>query len=164
MTATLVELMQPFAQSIWAKCELLRGNGLDASKTSVLRDAIKWDIKIASNLRAPSQSQAARQVAEGRAVDLSALTWGYQPSVDPGRETFALEHFRPVSQLRDRCLALSSAEQVLDVLVNELEVVWVLRTEDNKLNELGYRSNRPSPELAYKDAGIVVIREPRAGR
>jgi hypothetical protein len=39
------ELMLLFAETIFAKAELVRSQRPDRTQTSVLRDAIKWDIK-----------------------------------------------------------------------------------------------------------------------
>lgn len=50
----------------------------------------------------------------------------------------------------------SSKEEVENVL-SRAKTIWILREEDQRLSSLGYKSNRPDPEKAYKDAGIVIV-------
>ncbi len=124
-----------------------------------LRESISDDIKKASNFHPHKMSKRARQAALALKpqIDLSRETWHEQHRFDPGRERFLVEHRATVSSLRARCLEQGSAEAVLDVLLREIEVVWILREEDEKLNELRYRSKRPS--TAYDDAKIEIWNE-----
>jgi hypothetical protein len=152
------ELMLLFADTIFAKAETLRNRRPNKAQTSVLRDAIKWDIKIASNLIAPRTSEAAAAIANEREIPLTTLTWGRQPKHDPGRATFILEHYWTVSSLRDRFVAepLMSAKDIQHVLVHELTIVWITRDENKRLNA-SHRAKRPDPEEAYRLARIVIV-------
>lgn len=55
------------------------------------------------------------------------------------------------------CYAASCTAEVLDVLKGKIVVAWILKEEDIRLNELGFRSKRPDPEGAYRAAGIKLL-------
>jgi len=128
---------------------------LTEAQKSRLREAISDDIKKASNFLPHGVSEAARATAMKSGIDLCSFTWHQQNRFDKGRKTFVVEHFRPVSWLRDRCTEASSAADTLRILVNEVVVIWVLRSEDKELRRLGYRFKRPNPHKAYREANIV---------
>lgn len=148
--------MAPFATAIFAKAVALRTLELEPRHKSRLSESISDDIKKASNLHPHRMSKGAREKAlslDGR-VDLAVMTWHQQESFDPGRELFIVEHRATVSALKQRCLRAKSVEGVLDILEKEIDVVWILRDEDEKLTELKYRSKRPP--TAYEEAQIEI--------
>jgi hypothetical protein len=147
--------MQPFAVAIFAKANALENRALEPSHKSRLRESISDDIKKASNLLPHKMSKRAHKAASQLQppVDLRKKTWHEQHSFDPGREFFLVEHRNTVSSLRERCLAQKDVEGVLGVL-SEIDVVWILRAEDEKLTELKYRSRRPP--TAYAEASIEI--------
>ncbi|HKY34444.1 MAG TPA: hypothetical protein VJN18_00780 [Polyangiaceae bacterium] len=149
-------LMAPFATAIFAKAEALRTLDLKAAHRSRLSESISDDIKKASNFHPHRMSKRARQKARGFAapVDLTEMTWHQQESFDPGRELFIVEHRATVSSLKQRCLNAANVEGVLDILEEEIDVVWILREEDEELTRLKYRSKRPAS--AYEEAQIQI--------
>ena len=149
-------LMAPFATAIFAKVEALLSLDLKAAHRSRFSESISEDIKKASNLHPHRMSVAARSRALrlNPPVDLAAMTWHDQDKFDPGREIFILEHRATVSSLKRRCLAAASQDAVLDVLEAEIDVVWILRDEDDELTRLKYVSKRPS--TAYDEAKIEI--------
>lgn len=46
-------------------------------------------------------------------------------------------------------------EYIKDLLRNRY-VCWVTKEEDQRLKKLGYNADRPNPEQAYREAGIVI--------
>ncbi len=161
---SLRELMTPFARAILAKAGALREylNDLSHSQQRRFLESIGDDIKKATALHPHDMSVAAAEEAARRGVDLTAKTWHDQPRFDPGRKTFIAEHMVPVSALVYACTQQSDIEGVLNVLVNRLRVVWLLRDEDKSLTRLGFRHRRASPEQAYQAAGIrIAIRADR---
>lgn len=151
-----------FSESIFAKVKLLKRPTLPAKYRARIRESISDDLKKVSNLVTPEASRAALDAAVPLDVDLFRMTWHDQHQFDEGRKEFLLEHVRPVSALRDRCVAAGTLEGVFEVLKSELRVAWILKDEDDELTRLGYRSKRPDPDAAYRHAKIEVVRQPTA--
>lgn len=148
-------ILEAFANSIWAKVELLQTNSLEKRELLRVKESISDDIKKCTDLTPPRVSLAAREEAMRREVELDCLDWQDQPRVDPGRQVFHREHVIPVKSIRDRCLVAESANQIIDAL-KSAKVAWILKSEDRKLNQLGFRTNRPDPADAYRKAGIIL--------
>jgi hypothetical protein len=100
------------------------------------------------------------KAAARRKINLCSKNWHDQPMFDPGRRAFHLEHFVPVSAIRNACLEERSEAGILKILRTRLQIVWILKTEDAKLTRLGYRSRRSDPEAAYRAAGIEIAGQP----
>ena len=144
-----------FARSIFAKSQLLESTDLTPRERARVREAIAGDIRKFSDLRAPEASDAALALAETLGVDIRRFGWHHQYKFDPDRRQFLLEHVVPVREIGDRCCAAASEAEVANCLA-EARVAWILRTEDEELRRLGYRSKRPDPAKAYSDAGISL--------
>ena len=43
-----------------------------------------------------------------------------------------------------------------EILNTRIKVVWILKEEDKKLTELGFKNNRNDPRSAYLSAGIEM--------
>lgn len=150
-------VLKAFAEAIHAKAALLQRKTLPPAYRARVREAISDDLKKVSNLVVPEASKKALREARTLGVDLYAMTWHDQPSFDGGRDVFHLEHVRPVSVLRGECLASASANEIIEILRTRLRVAWILKAEDNELTRLGYRSVRPDPDKAYREAKIALI-------
>lgn len=83
------------------------------------------------------------------------ITWVNQPRYDPGRKNLLLEHKNPLEEIWKKILIEPSKTE--EILSEYNVVVWVSRAEDDRLNELGYRSNRPDSDKAYAEAGIKIL-------
>jgi hypothetical protein len=110
-------------------------------------------------------SKAAQAEAKRRGLGkLTDYAWHDRAKLvgDDGRKVFAWDHYYTVYDLRRRMKELvkdsknATEKQVLAVLRLSC-VAWILRTEDQELNRLGYRSRRPDPDMAYKEAGITLL-------
>jgi hypothetical protein len=148
------EYMVPFATAIFAKKTALPS--LSGAYASRMRESIKDDIKKASNFHPHDVSVRAHQKAQSlpTRVELKDKTWHDQNTFDPGRELFLVEHMRTVSSLADACIKAETESQVLDILTDQLSVVWILREEDDELTRLKFRSKRTDD--AYEAAGIEI--------
>jgi hypothetical protein len=144
-----------FARSIFAKSQLLESTDLTLRERARVREAIAGDIRKFTDLRAPEASDAALALAKTLDVDIRRFGWHHQYQFDRGRKQFLLEHVLPVGEIRDRCCAAASEEEVAECLA-EARVAWILRSEDETLRRLGYRTKRPDPAKAYSDAGISL--------
>jgi hypothetical protein len=120
-------------------------------------EAISDDIKKCTNFIRPKVSRAARDWATRLGIDLCAMNWHDQPRFDPARRKFHFEHFRPVSLIRSECIEKCSETEILEILKTQLTVVWILKSEDVELRRLGYQSNRPDPDKAYREAMIELV-------
>lgn len=150
------ELLRPFALSIHAKVAAIRALELTADQRARVRESISDDIKKCTNFVSPRVSVAAMKAAARRKkkIDLWSRNWHNQGTFDRGRRVFHLEHFVPVSAIREACLGERSETGILELLRTRLQIVWILKAENAKLTKLGYRSRRPDPEAAYRAAGI----------
>jgi hypothetical protein len=109
-------------------------------------------------------SEAALAEARERGLDLYAMTWRQQEKHDPKRRVFHLEHVVTVSAVVSRCFT-DTEEQIFDLIAGEsLQLAWILKKEDKRLNELGVRSLRPDPMESYRQAGIVLVRHSDSSR
>jgi hypothetical protein len=156
---TVDELLLPFAKSICVKTtayKTLKGN-LTASQRARMLEAISDDIKKCTNFVLPKVSRAACDEAARLGIDLCSKNWHDQPRFDRGRKIFHWEHFVPVADIRTKCIDSCSESEILEILKSRLCVVWILKSEDEELRRLGYRSIRPDPETAYREAKIELI-------
>ncbi len=158
--ASIEQLQQPFAESILAIVSALRNLSLASAQRSRLLEAVSDDIRKYTDLLTPVVSVAAKSAADRLRIDLSTRGWHDQSKFDPGREVFFFEHMTPVSKVRDECLKATSVEQILSILREKLRIVWILRVENEKLNALGYSSDRADPAAAYHHAGIRIVGDP----
>jgi hypothetical protein len=152
-------IFKPFACSIRAKARALRENELTRSQRARLLESISDDIKKCTNFIAPEVSRAALKEATNIGIDLCLKSWHDQPRFDRGRKNFHLEHYIPVSDIRQECLDAKTELKILKTLKNRLRVVWILKSEDAKLTQLGFRSKRRDPKIAYRNAGIELVRK-----
>lgn len=107
-------------------------------------------------------SEAAQRKADRLGLGkLSEYTWYQQTTKmgDKGRKTFHWDHFVTIKELRRALLNLDrpTEEQVREIL-RRASVAWILKSEDRKLNQLGFRADRPNPHAAYRKADIRPIR------
>lgn len=101
-------------------------------------------------------SRAAIDAANKIDMPISGTDWHTQKKFDPTREIFHYEHCNPISVLVDR--VLKSTENIEAILADNV-VCWILKSEDKKLNEHGYKSNRPGGwKKCYHDCGIEPVR------
>lgn len=154
----LRDLLHPFGISVHAKAVALRELQLSTMQRSRLRESISDDIKKCSNFVVPEVSDAARRQALALEVELDDMCWHDQGRFDANRSTFHFEHVQPVSVVRELCLSAPSAEVVTQILLANIRVAWILKSEDEKLTGLGFRTKRPDPDEAYRAAGIVLRR------
>lgn len=98
-------------------------------------------------------SKAARLKATELGIPLEKMTWANQPRWDKGRKIFAYEHMVPVNVMMRAVMA--NPEQA-EAVLRGARVAWILRTEDQKLNDAGFKSDRDDPVKAYESVGIEV--------
>lgn len=153
---TLRDLLLPFGVSVHAKATALRELHLTQMQQARLRESISDDIKKCSNFVVPEVSDEARGQALVLGIELHDMCWHDQGKFDANRSTFHFEHVRPVSTLRELCLVAASADATTEILLTNIRVAWILKSEDAKLSALGFRSKRPNPDDAYYAAGIVL--------
>jgi hypothetical protein len=158
---TLHDVMRPFVAAIVAKRPLLHLALSDRQRRRTL-ESISGDLRklgdvVTPTLIAPLVSIAARAAAERKGIDLCQEDWHSQTRFDPGRSLFHVEHVTTVSALREMCLHAPSEEVLVHSLTAGIRIAWILKDEDAKLTQLGYRSHRPDPDIAYRQAGIDLV-------
>lgn len=122
-----------------------------------LKESIDTEIRKYTDVIKPKVSQKANEIANKMGIDLTTKDWSSQNSFDKGRSTFHFEHYYPVKQITDDCLACHCIDDVCRVLKEKTMVVWILKSENSTLDGLGYKSNRPNPKEAYAKAGITIL-------
>ena|GEM_PF-1288440 len=111
----------------------------------------------------PCVSVKAQELAVQMGVgDLSQYGWSVQKSKmnDPDRSLFHFEHILTVSDLVDRLLSLGSNPSYESVIsmIEKADVAWSLKSEDQLLNENGFKTKRPeNPQNAYETCGIKLV-------
>ncbi|MBF0405756.1 MAG: hypothetical protein HQM10_00260 [Candidatus Riflebacteria bacterium] len=150
-------ILKAFSRAIFCKVLAIRNTFQDNRFRVRIMESITMDIRKYSDLIPVSVSVAANNKAKEMGIDLKQKRWQDQNKFDKGRKTFQLEHFRTVKEIRQKCIEANNEEEVEILLRVEPKVVWILKDEDERLSRLGYRSNRPNPQLAYEAAGIVII-------
>lgn len=163
--AVVDELLKLFARSVFAKVTALRSLSLNRNQRKRLRSSITAELRACGGLlypevRTPEISVAALREAELISVDLRAHTWQSQSQFDKGRRLFHWEHVDPISCIEAACAAAGSEEAVLEILRTRFRIAWILKREDRELTRLGFRSDRPDPEEAYRAAKIVLVKHP----
>ncbi len=151
------QVIEAFSHSIYAKIKLYRSNVLDDKGSRRLLESISFDIRKFSDLLIPRYSKAAQEKASSFGVVLSDISWHDQTKFDKGRQIFHYEHFIPISEIRALCIKSNSEEEIAEILRKKPSVIWILKDEDKRLTELGYRSNREDPVKAYWEAGIEIV-------
>ena len=111
----------------------------------------------------PQVSAKAQKVADQKEIgELSQFGWLDQKTKmnDLDRSTFHFEHILTVSDLVDILLKLGSEPSVDDVksIIEKADIAWILKSEDQVLNEKGYKNKRPENPLdAYEICGIELV-------
>ncbi|MBE6532029.1 MAG: hypothetical protein E7676_00785 [Ruminococcaceae bacterium] len=74
------------------------------------------------------------------------------------------DHMQPCGIFKSELVSAYENKQLtVDFIKNKLKnryVCWITQEENKRLNALGYKSNRPDPEKAYQEAGIVIYCPP----
>jgi hypothetical protein len=99
--------------------------------------------------------------------DLRFYDWNQQKGKmgDEKREVFHWDHFVPVKEMLNALLKLDHPDIARTRrILNGASVAWILKSEDQELNRLGFKANRKNPRDAYKQAGIRLITRRGAAR
>jgi hypothetical protein len=161
----LVELATPFAESMRAKARLLHPTmGLTERQIRGVKESISEDFKKLGDVLFPEVrpfevSRAAAKKARELNVDLQTHGWHSQARFDKNRRIFHIEHVTPVGALRTACIEAGSVDDIVAVIRTRFRLAWILKEEDARLTQLGFRSKRLNPDQAYQKAGIELLRE-----
>ncbi len=103
------------------------------------------------------KSEKADDVAKEKGIPLYKMTWQNQTKWDKKRELFHYEHCNPISELIED--VLETNRKIEDIIKDDY-VCWILKTEDEKLNKKGFRSERRKYggwEECYKKCEIEIL-------
>jgi hypothetical protein len=76
---------------------------------------------------------------------------------DFDRSIFHWEHFVPIQQQLNDLMNLESlTDEEIYNIIKKGKICWILKEENKSLDKIA-RSTRPSPEVAYQQAGIVLL-------
>jgi hypothetical protein len=159
--AVFHQLLQLYAHSIFSKTNALARLELSPNQRKRLRASITADIRtcgllIYPEVKLPEVSEAAQREAERIGIRICDMTWYNQTAFDKGRKVFHWEHVNPISCIQKSCEEAKSEEEIVDILMRQLRIAWILKREDAELTRLGYRSKREDGDSAYRDAKIVL--------
>jgi hypothetical protein len=153
----LEQIRKTFSRSIFTKKQAIDSLQLRNNEKSRLLESITDDIRKYSDLTKPSMSKKAKEEAEKIGVNLNNCGWHDQSKFDKNRKIFHYEHFYTVKSIREKCLKAEDEIQIEEILKSSTKIIWILKEEDNKLTELGYKNDRNDPKLAYSEAGIIIL-------
>lgn len=146
-----------FSEAIYSKAEALRKRLTDKVTKARLLESVTVDIRKFTDLVTAKRSVAADNKFKEMNIEFSDFRWQSQPKFDKGRTIFHLEHYVPVLTIRNECLSAKTVEAICSILRERPKLVWILKAENERLDKLGFRTNRLDPAEAYHAAGIDVI-------
>jgi hypothetical protein len=77
---------------------------------------------------------------------------------DEKRKIFHWEHYYPVEQIIKELIQLKKLDsKSIYKVIRKTKIVWILKSENKELDKIA-RSIRPNPKLAYKKAGIEILK------
>lgn len=135
----------------------------DETEQKWIKHLIQLGCRKLENFIVPRVSVKAQKMAEQLGVgDLSQYGWSEQKSKmnDPDRSIFHFEHVVTVSDLVERLISLGSNSSFDSVksVVEKADVAWILKSEDEILNQNGFKNKRPeNPLEAYEQCGIELV-------
>jgi hypothetical protein len=151
------EIRNAFSRSIFEKVKLLKNNQLDKKQEARIKEAISDDLRKFTDLLEPNISKKAFNESENNKIDLHKMGWHDQSKFDPGRSIFHYEHFMTVNDIRELCVHSDSAEEIDQKIKINARIIWILKSENDLLDQLGYKKHRDDPYKAYNEAGIEII-------
>ena len=139
------------------------------TKNKMLIHLMDRCLRVASHMIAPEASELAFERAQKNNVDIFKLREKDRNKVeskikknDPkDKEKFILEHYMPVNIIIKEMLNDSKNNRFcFEDALKQIKVIWVLKSEDDRLNSNGHRTKRPNPKEAYEKAKIKIIENP----
>ncbi|MGX9431409.1 MULTISPECIES: hypothetical protein [Bradyrhizobium] len=110
------------------------------------------------------KSKKARENAQRADIprDLSEYSWAKRSLLDGVHEDgFHFEHTETVYEIKRSLLTLANPTLAeVAAVLSRTRVTWVTKRENERLDELGYKSRRPNWADAYKRAGIELDEGP----
>lgn len=128
-----------------------------------VKQLIQLGCRKLEDLITPRVSIRAKETADKMGVgDLSQYGWSGQKSRmnDPDRSIFHFEHVVTVSDLIERLLCLGDDPSFDSVksIIEKADVAWILKSEDEALNQNGFKNKRPeNPLESYEQCGIELV-------
>ena len=135
----------------------------DETEQKWIKNLIQQGCRKLEDFITPRVSVKAQELADEMGIgDLSQYGWSDQKSKmkDPDRSLFHFEHVLTVSDLVDRLLNLGDSPSYESVksIIEKADVAWILKSEDQLLNEKGFKIQRPENPLdAYEVCGIELV-------
>ncbi len=149
----IIHAFVAFLDANYDKIDLYDKNRIIAALMAALRNITDRPVDMVS--------EAVMINCQQKGIDPFDLLWNKRNVLGrdkSGKSLLAWEHTTPLSELRDSLVECKSEQEVRKVLENYSGVCWIMRDENNILNERGFRSKRPNGwEAAYEACGIKVI-------
>lgn len=158
---TFDALVEPFAVAILAKTTALKTLALTKSQASHVRNSIAFDFRKCGDVLIPVYlkceiSRAACETATAMGVDLRQQLWA-SPFIKANREIFKLDHVETIGTMTAAAMEVTAPGEMIKLVRRQYRVAWILKTENNELDRLGYRTRRSDSARAYREAGIELM-------
>jgi len=92
--------------------------------------------------------------------DLRLYHFDHGRNFPGGRKNSTLhwEHWKPAADIKNELLSLpvDHSIQQIECILSQSRICWILLEENDRLNKLGFRTNRRNPELCYGEANISL--------
>jgi hypothetical protein len=128
-----------------------------------LNEALKDTLKKMTDQPVQMVSEAAWEACQAKKLNPFDLMWPDRNILGKditGKSLLLWEHTTPIGELYEILIKCKSEVEIQDTLENYSGVCWIMRYEDNLLNENGFRSKRPEGwQKAYEACGIKIVRK-----
>ena len=128
-----------------------------------LKEALKDTIKKMTDQKVTMVSEAVMDECKKVGVDAFELLWTQRNILgqDENNKSLLLwEHSTPIGEFFGTLIKCENEDMVTDKIENYSGVCWLMRHEDNMLNERGFRASRPGGwEKIYNQCGIKIIKK-----
>jgi len=126
-----------------------------------LKEGLKDTLKKMTDQKVTMVSEAVMNACKPLNIDPFELLWTDRNILGKdknGKSLILWEHTTPLAEYFESLIGCKSEHEVSQVIENYSGVCWLMRHEDNALNEAGFRSKRPDGwQKAYESCGIKII-------
>jgi hypothetical protein len=124
-----------------------------------IKEALKDTIKKYTDHKVNMVSEQVMIKCKEYGIDPFELYWTKRNIIGKvnGKSALVWEHTTPISILFNQLIEADTSE-IKSIMENYSGVCWITREEDDKLNQSGYRSNRPGGWLkCYEECVSPII-------
>ena len=155
-----------FLPIIWTYIQQYKLAKVGHTKVKI-KEGLKDALKKWTDMPVAMISEGTATLAANTSFDPFHLMWHHRNRFgkDPrGKSLILWEHTTPLQEVFEQLVKFDSEEEVRVYMSSYSGVCWITRDEDNRLNDAGYKSNRPGGWLKwYLECNIKVVTRQSCG-